>query len=343
MSNKKYVVFGTGMSAFSLLRSFSNLNILFFLDNNKERQYEFFHDKPILPPEILDTIKKGFFKIIIASEYYNEISSQLISYGYKSGEDFIPMKDLLIEKSDYFLISYMKCGRTWLRFIIGTLIEQKLNIFNDDKLIYTDCYQYASNDYPIITSYHDDNPHLKSADELNKLKTEYKGKKVIFLVRDPRDVAVSLFYHMKYRSNSYAGGIDDFVVGIIPSIINYFNIWYDNRNLLNGFTIIRYEDLHNNPLDEISSLNSFLNFGNVDINTLEKVINASSFVNMKTYEQQNKSENLQLNSKLLKNQNSAKVRKGKVGGYVDELSTEIQISLRNYIKENLNPIYEYEK
>jgi len=48
---------------------------------------------------------------------------------------------------------------------------------------------------------HDDNPHWKPFATINADKTIYKGKKVVFLIRDPRDVLVSCFFQYTLRGD----------------------------------------------------------------------------------------------------------------------------------------------
>ncbi len=336
---KNFVLFGTGSSCYSFLRSFPDLNILFFLDNNKDKHYTLFDGKPILPAESILEMDTSKFEIVIASEFYEEISQQLIELGQIENKNFRSAKYFVIEKADYVIISYMKSGRTWLRYIIAQLYEGigKLNL--QDKLVYTDCYKFAE-DFPIIASYHDDNPHLKTSGELKRDKSEYKGKKLIFLVRDPRDLSVSLYYHMKYRSKQFDGSIDSFVELVIPSIVEYYNIWFKNRNFPSDFLLIKYERLKFDSENEVTRVANFLGLNNIP-EIIVDAIDKSSFKKMKKYEMENKSSNTQLNKELTKNKNAAKIRKGTVGGYKTELMSETIESINIYIDKNLNSVYGY--
>jgi hypothetical protein len=339
----KYALFGTGMSAFSFLRSFPEVKPLFFLDNNVDKQYSLYNNLPVLPPEILKMLDYKRFKIIIVSEFYNEISGQLQEFGLIPNEDFFNESAVYLESCDYFLISFMKCGRTWLRFMIGQLIERQFDLNHPDKLIYTDCVYFSNDQIPVIKAYHDDNPHQHSPDNLQKSKINYGNHKIIFLVRDPIDVAVSLYYHMKYRSKQYDGNIHDFVIEIIPTIVRYFNIWFDNKNLVQELLIVRYEDLHLKGMDTLRKINDFLGFDEASNSLLRSVISASNFEKMKEYERENQSGNAQLSSGKNVSLKEAKVRKGKIGGFIEELENRTIIEVNDFIRENLNPYYKYEK
>lgn len=206
-------------------------------------------------------------------------------------KDFFSERAVYLHNTDVFLISFMKCGRTCLRFMIGQLIERKFGIDNDDKLVYTDCVKFPDYDIPVIKAYHDDNPHLKKPGDLQSSKSEFQTHKVIFLVRNSRDVAVALFYHMKYRSKQYDGDIDDFVIEIIPTIVRYFNIWLDNKDLVQELLIVKYEELHLNGIDTLRRINNFLGFEKASDAFLKSIIDVSSLDKMKVYESNNESWN----------------------------------------------------
>lgn len=338
--SNQIAIFGTGSSEFSFRRSFSEVDPIFYLDNNQEKQYRLHRNRLVLPPELLGKINNENIQIIIASEFYEEISEQLEGYGFKEHEDYFSHVKLLFETTDYFLVSFMKCGRTWLRFLIGHLIEELHSFSEEDRLIYTDTCRKYSSKVPVITAIHDDNPHLKEAANLEKEKKKYKGKKVLFMVRDPRDVAVSLFYHMKYRAKKYEGDIDKFILKHVETIVNYYNIWYENRDLPDDFHIIRYEDLHVEPLISFKKVVRFLGIDASDT-VLNKAVERSNFKNMKKYEASNKLKNKQLKPTDKDDKRSFKVRKGKAGGYEEELDKEIIDKLnKEYIKK-LNPIFGY--
>lgn len=340
-TNSVYVIFGTGMSSFSFIRAFNELEILFYLDNNEAKQNTLHNGKPVLSPEVLKVINLSEIKIVIASEYYEEISKQLNEYGLIKDINYFHLKSFLIENTDVFIISYMKCGRTWLRYMLGNFIEKNYSISNDDILSYTDGVKYKEG-YPIITSYHDENPHLIKPENLSRNKSEYSDKKIIFVVRDPRDVIVSLYYHLKYRSKEIDDDIDFFAKKIIESIIQYFNIWYKCSDLVKSFIFIRYEDLHNNPEIILKEVISFIGFECENHDDLSETVNESSFNKMKDYEKGNKTQNKQLSSEFSKaDEKASKVRKGEIGGYKKELSMETQKFIDEKIKKELNSAYGY--
>src|SRR5690606_32471735 len=90
---------------------------------------------------------------------------------------------------------------------------------------------------------------------LEKGKERYEKSKVIFLVRDPRDVVVSMYFEKSKRiparkdetnEKPFTGTIKQFLYheeGSIETIIEFMNIWYLNRNVPKDFMLVKYEEL----------------------------------------------------------------------------------------------------
>jgi hypothetical protein len=179
---------------------------------------------------------------------------------------------------------------------------------------------------------------LKAPDELEVSKEKFRGKRVIFLARDPRDVIVSSYFEMnkraaligenpyESRSGSYEGSLEDFIqrkVGGFETILRYYNIWAGNRDIPKGFLLVRYEDLKANPLAELRRIVDFLG------------------QNMRKMEEQGRFQGGVLNPGNQDDRESYKTRKGKIGGYADYLSPD-QIALLNQrMADELSGYYGY--
>lgn len=81
--NKKYnvLIFGTGTSAVYLESGLdkNKVNIIGYIDNNKGKQDTYYKEKNIYAP--IEAINMDFDYILIASQYNDEILTQLLSYG----------------------------------------------------------------------------------------------------------------------------------------------------------------------------------------------------------------------------------------------------------------------
>ncbi|MGY8989872.1 MAG: sulfotransferase domain-containing protein, partial [Flavobacteriales bacterium] len=71
----------------------------------------------------------------------------------------------------------------------------------------------------------------------------YKRGKVIFLVRDPRDVIISHFYQVTKRSknpfifNSISEFVKDDILGF-KRIIHFYNVWKRNKDIPQDFLLV---------------------------------------------------------------------------------------------------------
>ena len=250
----------------------------------------------------------------------------------------IPFIDKLIRQRnkkevDAFVVSFPKCGRTWLRLMIGRAIIQHFNLSiseYDRRLINIQELSKFNSRIPRIVFTHDDDAFFKSSDELCTSKSEYRYNKIVFLIRDPRDVVISSFFHKKYRYNflpedksrlayaSYDGEIVQFIrepIGSLKTLIEYYNIWDKNRHIPLDFMLLRYEDISSDPISALRLTLDFLGLNFINDDVVAEAVNYASFENMRKMEKNNV-----FNSPIMKVNNPSdyktyKTRQGKVGGY----------------------------
>ncbi|WP_185819952.1 sulfotransferase domain-containing protein [Salibacterium salarium] len=244
----------------------------------------------------------------------------------------------------YSIISFPKCGRTWLRLLIGKILKNHYNFEDNINLLSLNKFYEYNESIPSIEVSHDNNPQYKQKDELVKDKSKYKDKKVIFLVRDPRDVLVSLYFHRKKRDRrkKYNGTLSEFVyqpVGGIDSIIEFYNIWAKNKSVPEAFLLIKYEELRENTYREIEKVLSFLRLDNVKKKTIKKAIEYCSFKNMRKLEKNNEFSSI-LKPMDPEDIESYKTRRGVVGGYKSYLNRE-EINYLNRKMKKLSDFYNY--
>ena len=197
---------------------------------------------------------------------------------------------------------------------------------------------------------------LKAPEELQTSKGKFHDKKVIFLVRDPRDVIVSSYFEMNKRGNlfgdnpyenrkaAFEGSLVEFInrrEGGFDTIIQYYNIWAQNRAVPEGFLLVRYEDLKQNPVRELRRVVNFLGFTEVNDAVLSEAVEFASFDNMRKMESVGTFQSGVLNPADRGDQESYKTRKGKVGGYQDYLPREESARLTNKMQVELSDYYGY--
>jgi hypothetical protein len=246
--------------------------------------------------------------------------------------------DLTILNGDVFLVSYPRSGNTWMRFILGTLMSEKKVTWENMEESVPDMYR--NTDRELMKS---KKPRLiKSHHSYDKCYP-----KVIYLVRDVRDVVLSYYnYHKKFNKISEDYPVNNFIKMFINGDLDDFGSWKENVNswisnkdsVKNGFLLLQYEELKDNTFSEINRMTDFLGLNPTDKEVFD-AIEWSSFSNMR------KLENEQSNSKLFNNSdNEIKfTNKGDYGYWKKELNINQIKILTNEYKGLLSQLgYEYQ-
>lgn len=244
--------------------------------------------------------------------------------------------------ADTFLISFPKCGRTWLRLMIAQAIQLHHGVRADDPLEIHRLADAAPG-APRILVWHEDNPHTKAAVAIESDKRRYRDKRIIFLVRDPRDVLVSLYFHMSRRAGHDLGTLSDYLrrdVGSTASLIRYYNIWADQHRVAGDFLCVRYEDLRADPKARLSRVLEFLGSPVSDA-ALREAVESTEFSKMRKMEAEGAVTSDRLAPADPRDTESFKTRKGKVGGFTEYLDEADIAYLNDWIDRKLSPLYGY--
>jgi Sulfotransferase domain len=248
------------------------------------------------------------------------------------------------KSADIFIVSFPKCGRTWLRLMIGKALINHFNLKVENPLILRTLHNYNA-EIPRVAVTHDEKTHKKTG-ELKKSKLRFRDKKVILLVRDPRDVVVSLYFHYRYRERRYHGELSDFIrerLGSLDTLIMYYNIWAKQRHVPKDFLLVCYENIHKNSEKELQKVLHFMNINYITEKEICESVEWSRFDNMKKMERENRFNSSMLSVECIEDEESYKVRKGKIGGYKEYLSDEDILYINQKISTNLSDYYWYYK
>lgn len=241
-----------------------------------------------------------------------------------------------------FIVSYPKCGRTWLRIM---LLEYINSMGHKQFHSYDNSIIFAPKS-KIIKFDHDQGSWvpapIKSKDIIFK-QSKYAQKKVVFLIRDPRDILISSWYHLRYRENIFHRDLSFFIrselVGI-HKIIAFMNSWVENAHLLDEILILSYETLRTDTPLFFSRILDFFDIPKEEKLVLQ-TIQFSSFDKMKKRELHNKRVAPWLRCGTGGEGNmekSSKIRKGKIGGYRDELTVSDINYLNDAMQKELSPL-----
>lgn len=168
-------------------------------------------------------------------------------------------RNLTVFPDDVFLVSYPRSGNTWARFLVGNLVcpQEAITFANLESWIPE---IYFNPDHVMRRL---SRPRLLKSHEC--FQPEYK--QVIYIVRDPRDVAVSFYHH-----NLKAGNIpddypmDDFIPRFLAAEFDKkWGSWAENvqswllvRQSQPTFLLLRYEDMKQDPARELARVAAFL-------------------------------------------------------------------------------------
>lgn len=217
-----------------------------------------------------------------------------------------------LDASDVFIVGYMKSGTTWLRNLVAGVI-------------YGACSEYVpySLVYDLVPNYGPKKPYYKRYRTPMFFKThdfpEPQFKRVVYLLRDGRDVLVSLHKHLQ----AMRGKEIDFLNlarGQGAFTTNYkwhkhVEAWLKNPYQAQ-MLVIKYEDLKKDTLHELRRFCEFAGIERDDA-LLERVAVSATFEKMREKETR-----LGINNRGWP-QDQFFVRRGQVGSHKDEMPPEV--------------------
>lgn len=163
---------------------------------------------------------------------------------------------------------------------------------------------------------HPDDPSVAASEE-------WRGKPVLLLVRDPRDVLVSSYHHAKYRHGRYQGSLSEFIrmpENGIDKILISLNRWNESKGNARSFTVMTYEDMHGDARTCLREVVKMIGLA-PDESAIGSAVEFSSFENMKKMESENTLKDVRL-ANFRGSAEGAKVRAGKVGAFREHFNDE---------------------
>lgn len=227
-----------------------------------------------------------------------------------------PGRELIILPDDTFLVSYPKSGNTWARVLIANLLSpgkpadfRAINELVPDPSSETKRHFMRMPRPRVIKSHFVFDPRYP---------------RVIYIVRDPRDVVISEYhYQRKTRNIDDHYPIEEYVHRFIAgetypengSWGEHVNGWLAARDGNPRFLLVRYENLLSDPVDELARIAAFLNIVATP-QRLAEIVSLSSADRMRDLEaRQSDASSLMKGSR----KDVAFVRSAKSGGWKAEL------------------------
>lgn len=199
-----------------------------------------------------------------------------------------PGRNFDVHPDDVVIVSYPRSGNTWTRFLIANLVwpEQAASFTEIERKV-PDIYrasraQLAATPPPRMIKSHE--------------YFDPRYAKVINIVRDPRDVALSYYnYQRKTRVVADDYPVTDFVRRFITGALSPYGSWAENvaswlstRGGRPDFLLLRYEDMLEAPSAQLANVAAFLGLARTNAE-LERAVSRSSAAEMRVIEQQDTS------------------------------------------------------
>jgi hypothetical protein len=259
-----------------------------------------------------------------------------------------------LRRSDVVVVSFGKSGRTWLRVLLGRLRALSNEGETAPRSSLKRVFRPDSG-RPRIFFTHDN--YIKDYSGHFDSKADFYGRRVVLLVRDPRDVTVSQFFQWQHRMNSMKTRLNhfpplgtevsvyDFVMNPLYGLVrctDFMNLWAREANQIDDLLIVRYEDMRRETVKVLSRIAEFIG-ESANPESIEDAVEYASVANMRMIEATHRftfaGSRLKPGDKS--NPDSYKVRRAKVGGYRDYFEDEEVETIDRYVAEHLAPEYGY--
>lgn len=216
-----------------------------------------------------------------------------------------------VRPSDVFLVTYPKSGTVWLSLLVANVLKGS----SDEQLDINSWVKYV----PDINEQYFKHGTLHTYDALASprifsVHAPYDRclKRAVYMMRDPRDVAVSYWHFRRLTEVDFTLSLGEF----IATDEQWPGRWEDHvsgwlrRQHSHDLLLLRYEDLQR---DTGGTLKRVLEFCGVDytVAQIERAVEASSFEALQAMESKVRFAEAVRPGRF--------VRRGKIGGWMEEI------------------------
>lgn len=194
-----------------------------------------------------------------------------------------PGRSIAVRDADVFVTSYPRSGNTWIRFLLAALKDPEMT------LTHSEVQEALPDIYKVSVRKLESMPHPRWLKSHEYFDPRYR--RVLYLVRDPRSVAVSYFHHQsRFGLLSSDVTMSSFIRSFVRGDVDGFGSWNDHvlswicpRGDSPSFLLVRYEDLSSHPLQELTRVADWLELDYTKV-ILEQALDRTSIEQMKRIE-----------------------------------------------------------
>ena len=225
---------------------------------------------------------------------------------------------------DVIVVSYPKAGRTWHRVVLRKYLETAFTLKKTHSISSRELSRSLG--IPVVSYSHNgagSRYAIGPRHFLNASPVLWRNHKVILLVREPRDVLVSGYFHDRHRLGSFTGSLSEYIrhpyTGIEKLLVAHQR-WSRYSRTVPAFLLQRYESFHGDIESSVTAMLDFLGI-KVEASALSQAIEFARFENMRRLETEGyfKSDAMRV---VGSEPDARKVREGRIGGYKEYMSEE---------------------
>lgn len=254
---------------------------------------------------------------------------------------------------DVVFVSYPKCGTTWTRVLLGKYVQlmrggRTMPLFDGTPYEAVPGAQAIPSirftHEPLV--WEDQRPeHLTIANTI----APFASTKVVLLIRNPLDALVSSYMQFRHQTDRALGDLPEFIADPvlgIEKLIAFYQLWAENRGQVGAFLLLRYEDMRQDTMRELTRLLAFLDIP-LQRSIATEAITFSSFEQMKAMQTSPDAPVYPSSGFKIfgnvdpSNPDSMFVRQGLVGGYRQLLPASVCEALEAMLDRRLDPFFGY--
>jgi Sulfotransferase domain len=255
-------------------------------------------------------------------------------------------------RADFVLVAYAKSGRTWLSVMITHLAHQRFGTPLDELVGSSDFQRNYPNLPQFFLTADNFAPPSMSEQALIEL---YKARKVILLVRDPRDIVVSLYYQLSKRSSALTQAVFEVPENLsemslfdfvrdgragLPRVIEWLNRWQRLIAEIPESVTLHYEHLRTDTPSGLAAVARLIGW-DCSQAEIQAAVDFADFDKLKSLERRKFFQSGRMQPGDPGDPDSYKVRRGKVGGYREDFTPEQIAWMDELTAEHLSPALGY--